>query len=81
VNEACPLCGRTANEPRASIRDLLLNGVCAGVLLAILAPAFWFSERWLEGAGQRAVDHKVWREPVESWYRRFEWIFIRAFAM
>ena len=69
LNERCPLCGRTADAPRLSIREALLNTVCAVIVLAILVPACWFSEQWLELAGQRAVDHLFWREPIESWSR------------
>jgi hypothetical protein len=69
VNERCRLCGRVENVARRSTREVLLNAVCAIVLLAILVPAFWFSEEWLERAGQRAVDHMFWREPIESWNR------------
>jgi hypothetical protein len=67
VNEICPLCRRTSNAPRLSIPDVLLNSVCVVVLLAILVPAVWFAEDWLERAGQRAVDRMIWREPLESW--------------
>ena len=69
LNERCPLCGRTADAPRLSIREALLNTVCAVIVLAILVPAFLFSEQWLERAGQRAVDHMFWHEPIESWNR------------
>ena len=69
LNEHCPVCGRPADAPRLSIREALLNTVCAVIVLAILVPAFWFSEQWLERAGQRAVDHMFWHEPIESWNR------------
>ena len=69
LNERCPLCGRTADTPGLSIREALLNTVCAVIVLAILVPACWFSEQWLERAGQRAMDHMFWREPIESWNR------------
>ena len=48
---------------------MLLNAVCAGVLLAILVPAFYVSEEWLERVSQRVVDPMIWREPIESWNR------------
>jgi hypothetical protein len=67
VNEVCPQCGRRSNAPRLSIREVLLNSVCVAVLLAILVPAVWFAEQWLERASQRAVDRMIWREPIESW--------------
>ena len=67
VNELCPLCGRMSNPPRLSIREVLLNVVCAAVLLAILVPVVWFAEQWLERASQRAVDRMIWREPIENW--------------
>jgi len=67
VTEICPLCGRTSNAPRLSIREVPLNVVGVVVLLSILVPAFWFAKQWLERAGQRAVDHLIWREPIESW--------------
>ena len=69
AHDACPLCGGRARSSRPSIREMLLNTVCAGILVAILIPAFWLSEQWLERAGQRAVDHMFWREPIESWSR------------
>ena len=69
LNEHCPVCGRPADAPQLSIREALLNTVCAVIVLAILVPACWFSEQWLERAGQRAVDHLFWREPIESWSR------------
>jgi hypothetical protein len=55
------------NAPRLSIHEVLVNSVCVAVLLAILVPAVWFAEQWLERAGQRAVDRMIWREPIESW--------------
>lgn len=67
VNEVCPKCGRMLNAPLLSTGGVLLNSVCVAVLLAILVPAVWFAERWLEHAGQRAVDRMIWREPIESW--------------
>ena len=69
LNENCPVCGRQANAPRLAIGEAVLNTVCAVVVLAILVPAFWFAEQWLERAGQRAVDHMFRHEPIESWNR------------
>jgi hypothetical protein len=56
-----------SNPQRLSIREVLLNIVCAAVLLAILVPVVWFAEQWLERASQRAVDRMNWREPIENW--------------
>ena len=67
VNEICPLRGGVSNPPRLSIREVLLNVVCAAVLLAILVPVVWFAEQWLERASQRTVDRMIWREPIETW--------------
>ena len=69
VNDACPLREGRAKTSRPSIWEVLLNAVCAGVLLPILVPAFYVSEEWLERVSQRALDHMIWREPIESWNR------------
>jgi len=69
VNDACPLRRGQSQASQLSIWEMLLNAVCAGVLLAILVPAFYVSEEWLERVSQRVVDPMIWREPIESWNR------------
>jgi hypothetical protein len=46
---------------------MVVNIVCVGLVLVILVPAWFMTERWLEQQSQRVLDHMIWRDPSGPW--------------
>jgi hypothetical protein len=46
---------------------MVVNIVCVGLVLVILVPVWFMTERWLEEQSQRVLDHMIWREPSGPW--------------
>jgi hypothetical protein len=40
---------------------------CVGLVLVILVPVWFMTERWLEQQSQRVLDYMIWREPSGPW--------------
>jgi hypothetical protein len=55
------------NIARLALREMVVNIVCVGLVLVILVPAWFTTERWLEQRSQRVLDHMIWREPSGPW--------------
>jgi len=64
---ACPCCRQQATTNRLSLAELATNVVCAGLLLAILIPAVYLSEQWLDHQCSRVFGNLIWHEHVEEW--------------
>jgi hypothetical protein len=44
---------------------MVVNIVCVGLVLVILVPVWFMTERWLEQHSQRVLDHMIW--PSGPW--------------
>jgi hypothetical protein len=55
------------NTARPTLREIVVNIVCISLVLVILVPAWFITERWLEQHSQRILDHMIWREPLGPW--------------
>lgn len=67
--ELCPICRGRANTSQPSIREMVLDGICASLLVVILVTVCYLSEQWLEQASHYALDRLIWSERIESWNR------------
>jgi hypothetical protein len=67
TTQVCPSCGASIQPTRMSLAELATNAICVLVLAAILIPACWLAEHWLEQQGQRTFDHLIWHEPLQDW--------------
>jgi hypothetical protein len=48
---------------RPALREMVVDIVCVGLVLVILVPVWFMTERRLEQHSQRVLDHMIWREP------------------
>jgi hypothetical protein len=48
---------------------MILNGVSACLLLAILVPLGYGITQWLFWVHPNPFDHPVWHEPLDDWNR------------
>jgi hypothetical protein len=55
------------NTAPPALREMVVNIVCVGLVLVILVPVRFITERWLEQHSQRVLDHMIWREPSGPW--------------
>jgi hypothetical protein len=62
-SDACPRCGMGTNTARPALREMVIDIVCVGLVLVILVPVWFMTERRLEQHSQRVLDHMIWREP------------------
>ncbi len=68
MSNHCEHCGASLNAPqKLSVREIAVNTVCAMTLLAVLAPAVYFGDQWLECRIHHYFEHPVWWEPLEDW--------------
>lgn len=66
-SEVCPRCEAKLPRSRLSLRHMILTALCGGLLVAILVPAGWMIEKWIEEQSRQIMDRMVWHEPVDSW--------------
>ena len=66
-NEVCPRCGAQITQSRVSFREMAVTALCGCLLLAILVPACWMTEQWIERQSVRIFDRLVWHEPLDGW--------------
>jgi hypothetical protein len=68
-NPRCEHCGRALNSCKPSVREVVINGVSALLLLAIVVPLGWQIKKAAECLSHRFVRHLLWREPLADWSR------------
>jgi hypothetical protein len=66
-SDACPRCRMRPKTARPALREAVVNIVCVGLVLVILVPVWFVTERWIEQHSQRVLDHMIWRKPSGPW--------------
>jgi hypothetical protein len=68
MSDRCECCG--AIRPRRevfSLREIVLNTICAVALLASVAPIIYLADHWVESQTIHLFEHRIWHEPLDDW--------------
>ena len=67
MDNVCPRCGTRITGSLLSLREIVLAVVWTSLLLSILVPAFWTTEKWFERQEHQIMDRMSWHEPLDDW--------------